>query len=65
MEHYGFKVIALPKAMKETPKWLIPLIDIDTIVSDNINNGLVLLKSLGATVLKTPKGEYYSNIVEI
>lgn len=65
MAHYGFKVIALPKPLKETPQWLIPLIDIDTIVSDNISNGLVLLKSLGINVLKTPRGEYYSNIVEI
>lgn len=43
----GAKAIAIPKTLKEIPKSLIKLIDVDTIVTDNTKAAYPIMESLG------------------
>ena len=62
---YGLIYFAIPKTMEEIPEWLIPIIDVDTIIQDNLNNFLKILNSIGLkTVSITAKSEFFSNIIE-
>jgi DNA polymerase elongation subunit (family B) len=65
LQKYGLKTIALPKSVTEIPEWIIPLIDIDTIVADNLRNGLILLETLGVKILTVTDVDYYSNIISL
>lgn len=65
LKKYGLKVIALPKSVTSIPEWLIPLIDVDTIVADNLKNGMILLETLGIKVLTVTDVDYYSNIISL
>lgn len=63
---YGIKYMAFPKSLKEIPKWIIPLIDVDTIIKDNISVFLPILNSVGIkTMAVTSKDAYYSNIISM
>lgn len=57
--------IAIPRSM-ETPKWLIPYIDYESIIDDNVNRFNAIRQSLGIAQSKM-KGNRtsYSNILEI
>jgi hypothetical protein len=60
---YGFEIIALPKSISEIPKWLLPLIDVDAIVKDNVSVGNLLLESLGFKLMNFNNQQYYSNFI--
>jgi hypothetical protein len=62
----GFNIIALPQNLEEIPEWLIPLIDYNKIISDNVSKFNQILESLGVVLLKTKSSEQpsASNIVE-
>lgn len=60
---YGLSVIALPKSIEKIPEWIIPLIDIDTIVEDNVNNCTVIFNSLDIRLMKYNNKEYYSTFI--
>lgn len=60
---FGFTTIALPRSMDKIPEFLIPLIDIPTIVDDNVKSGLILLESLGLSILEVGNYKSYSNII--
>jgi hypothetical protein len=63
MERFGFTILAIPKSVDRIPEWLIQFIDMDTIASDNVRNGFIVLESMDLKVIKTPAGSQYSNIV--
>lgn len=61
----GVSVIAIPSTLKEIPSWILPYIDITTIVNDNISRFHSVLISLGIQTIKTSKYKHYTNIIEI
>lgn len=66
LSKYGLNIIALPKNEKKIPEWLIPLIDVDTIIADNLSNFLIILNSIGIKTISLRKDEiFYSNIIDL
>jgi len=63
LSYYGFSIISFPKSIEKIPDWIIPLIDIDTIIDDNLRNGIIMLQSLGFKTMKLNNKEYISNII--
>lgn len=63
--NYGFDVMSIPKDNALIPEWVRPLIDVDTIVIDNLSNFLPLSESIGIkTIYSTKDTKFISNIVE-
>jgi len=65
IQKMGLNVIALPRSLDIIPKWLIPLIDYDTIVEDSLRPGFILLESLGLKLYKSNNKELYTNILDL
>jgi tetratricopeptide (TPR) repeat protein len=61
---HGFTIISIPKDVEVLPEWLTPLIDVETIISDNVRNGIIILESLGVKTMEISSSSYYSNIIE-
>lgn len=62
----GLYVIALPRTEDKVPDWLIPLIDVDTIVEDTMKNIVKILKSLDLFPIGTTKSQqHFGNIVKL
>lgn len=61
----GVQVIALPRNVEAIPEWLLPFVDYDTIVNDNLSRFYSVLESLGIETIKTSKKEYFSNILKV
>lgn len=60
----GFNIIAIPQHIPSIPEWLIPLIDYDKMVDDNVSKFDAVMKSLGAVQLKTrANSNHMSNLV--
>lgn len=60
----GFNIIAIPQNVELIPEWLVPLIDYDKIILDNVSKFNQILKSLGAVTLKTRANcNHMSNII--
>jgi hypothetical protein len=62
---YGFTVLSLPKSVDKIPNWIIPLIDFDSIIEDNIRVGTLILESLGFKLVSFNNKEYYTTLLEI
>jgi phage head maturation protease len=58
-------VICVPKDTDNIPDEIIPLIDTNNIINDNMKNGNILLESIGFKVIKSLKFEAVSNIIEV
>jgi len=63
--NYGLNIIALPKSLETIPDWIIPLIDTDTIIEDNIRIGNVILESLGIFLTTFDNKENYSTFITL
>lgn len=65
----GIKAIALPDGMDEVPDWVLAIIDVETLVSDNMKLFTQLYKPLGMSKGSTAHNgatiNYYTNIVRI
>lgn len=61
----GVEVIALPRNVTEIPEWILPFIDYNTIVTDNLKRFYSVLESLGVKTIKTSTREFISNILKI
>jgi hypothetical protein len=60
----GFNIIAIPQNLERIPEWLIPIIDYDKMIEDNVSKFNAILKSLGAVTLKTrATSNHMSNII--
>ena len=63
---HGITSIAIPQTYEKIPEWIIPLIDIDSIVEDNIKSFFPVLESLGLEIINTrATNTMYSNIIKI
>jgi DNA polymerase elongation subunit (family B) len=65
MKKYGITILAIPKAEAKLPDWCLPLINVETIMSDIMGNTIVLLESLGIRLLEVKGKDYYSNIIRM
>ena len=62
----GLNWLAIPKDMDTLPEWIIPLIDMDSIIQSNLSAILPILPVLGlSSVPSTRVGDIPSNIVEV
>ena len=62
----GLNAFAIPQTVNKIPEWLIPFIDIENIIEDNVGSFYPVLKSLGLSTIKTRStNEYYSNMVQL
>lgn len=60
----GFNVIAIPQTVTRIPEWIIPLINYDAIIKDNVSKFDPVLKSLGVIQLKTrSNSNHMSNLI--
>lgn len=61
---YNTNLLALPKSVKNIPNWVIPLIDIDEILKNNLSTFLPLFASVGGrTVQFTKDDKFVTNII--
>jgi hypothetical protein len=52
--------------MEKIPDWIIPYIDIDTIVEDNMKSFFPVLKALGFEIINTrANNTMFSNIIQL
>ena len=69
MAKYGFRVLCIPKSVTRIPEWLIPFINVNKMIEDNMRPGFKMLESLEFNILSyqvgDDKGEVASNIVNI
>jgi len=64
MAHYGFVIFSMPKSENFIPEFIRPLIDLDTIVTDNLKNFLPLSEAIGINSIYSKKDvKFISNIV--
>ena len=57
--------ISIPEGVKTIPEFLIPFIDIDTMVNTTIKPGIILLESLGVQPIIANGSQYPSNIIKL
>ncbi|ALN97896.1 putative B-family DNA-polymerase catalytic subunit [Bacillus phage vB_BpuM-BpSp] len=63
LQSHGFTVIAFPKNQKTIPSWLIPVIDIDKMVSDHVKSGQILLESIDFKPLNISTDKFPTNVL--
>lgn len=62
---YGLTIWAMPKNAEKIPDWVIPFIDVETIIRDNLSNFLPILNSIGIKTINVRADElFFSNIVD-
>lgn len=61
----GINVIAIPRNEERIPEWIIPYIDYETIVVDNISKFYPVLESIGIEIVSTSKHSFFSNIIHV
>lgn len=62
----GIKAIALPDDLDEVPDWVLAIIDVDTLVEDNMRLFQQLQRPLGlSAVNRGTNNAFYSNIVRL
>lgn len=64
-EKKGIKYMALPNNGEPVPDWIIPILDIERIVTRNIGTFYSVLKSLTFVTAKAGDNEYFTNILNI
>lgn len=63
----GIYVIAIPRNVEKIPEWILPYIDYDEIVNNNISKFHPILKSLNTVLIQTESKAgktYMSNIID-
>jgi hypothetical protein len=65
ISRFGMSVVAIPKGIEQIPDYLRDLIDYRTMVSKNMQNGYILLESLGIYIEEVDSTKYKSNIIEL
>lgn len=62
---YGLTYWAMPKNVDKLPDWIIPFVDTETIIQDNLKNFLPILNSIGIKTINIKADElFFSNIVD-
>jgi hypothetical protein len=65
ISRFGLSVVAIPKSVEKIPSYLLPMIDYQSIVNNNMTNGYIILESLGIFTEEVKTTKYKSNIIEI
>ena len=67
LARFGFSLVCVPKNVEKLPDYLIPLLDYNAIINDNVKPGMVLLNSLGVvcTTKSSSSIRKRTNIIEI
>lgn len=65
ISRFKFTCVAIPKSVEKIPEYLIPFIDLRSMVNNNLANGYVILESLGIYVSQVDKFQYKSNIIRL
>jgi hypothetical protein len=65
ISRFGFSVVAVPKSVEKIPSYLLPMIDYQSMVNNNMTNGYIILESLGIYTEEVKTTKYKSNIIEI
>lgn len=61
----GVSVISIPRNIDKIPEWILPFIDYDTIVNDNVSKFNSVLQSLGIKTVKASTKKHYTNILTV
>ncbi len=61
----GVTVLAIPRDVKSIPEWAIPYIDVDVMVSDNLNKFAPVLSSFSCNSYSTKSHKSITNIISI
>lgn len=61
----GINVIAIPRTVEKIPDWIIPYIDYESIVVDNVSKYYSVLESIGIEIISTTKRSFFSNIIKL
>jgi hypothetical protein len=65
ISRFGLSVIAIPKSAEKIPDYILPFIDYQSMVNNNMTNGYIILESLGIYTEEVKTTKYKSNIIEI
>ena len=65
LAEYDINIICVPKNLKKIPDFLIPLIDIETMVHDQIRPAMEIIKPLGFKSVDVLDSSYVTNIIDI
>jgi hypothetical protein len=65
ISRFGLSVVSIPKSVDKIPDYLLPMIDLQTMVTNNMTNGYIILESLGVYTEEVKTTKYKSNIIEI
>jgi type I restriction enzyme R subunit len=60
ISRFGFTCIALPKSLEKIPEYLLPFLDVNTMVNSNMTNGFIILESLGVYTEEVKTTKYKS-----
>ena len=61
----GLNWIAIPKEVTRLPDWLLPLIDVESVLQANTSVIHPLLEAVGVRVIERPEPALYSNILKL
>jgi hypothetical protein len=65
ISRFGLSSIAIPKSVVKIPDYLLPMIDYQSMVNNNMTNGYIILESLGIYTEEVKTTKYKSNIIEL
>jgi hypothetical protein len=65
ISRFGLSSIAVPKSVTKIPDYLLPMIDYQSMVNNNMTNGYIILESLGIYTEEVKTTKYKSNIIEL
>lgn len=63
MKEYGLSIIGIPFGVDRLPEWILPYVDVDEIVEDNLRLIYPLIESLGITISTIRSSDYYTNLL--
>jgi len=63
LQKYGFKILCMPKTCDTIPEWIVPFIDVNTMVNDHVKSGIIMLQSLGFKTLDILNSQFPTNIL--
>lgn len=62
---YPVSILTMPKNVKKIPDFIVPLIDIDTVIHDQLKAGIELIEPLGFKKLNINDNSYTTNIINL
>ena len=61
----GLDILALPRNLQKIPDWVLPFIDYNKIIEDNVGTFIKILYSIGLKRINIKANDvFYSNIID-